>query len=80
MKDISVKDYCFIVIALCVLATTINRWNIGRFELSTPVETFEDGGSDYDFYVTDTKTGKVYELIGNDIIDFKAYRKLIGTD
>ena len=55
MKNLSVKEYCFIVVTLCIVATTLNRWNIGR----------------YDFHIVeskirmtrrliDTKTGQVY--------------------
>jgi len=55
MKDISIKEICLIIITLCVVATTYNRWNIGRYQLDAEVE----GESRWKF-LTDTKTGLTY--------------------
>ena len=58
MKDLSVKEYCFIVITICIVAITINRWNIGRYEIT-------EGDK-----LLDTKNAILYQSNGEKAIEY----------
>ena len=61
MKYEDWKEIFFAIITICIVATTINRWNIGRYEI---IQQYQGTEGRERLSLFDTKTGTYYNREG----------------